>query len=186
MISEHSAYDRGLQAQEEVRVWDPLVRIFHWSLVAAFTVAFATGEHDERAHELAGYTVAGLVAFRIVWGFVGPRHARFTDFVCGPVSVIRYLLDMLRWRARRVLGHNPAGGAMVIALLAMLVATAATGYALTMPGYAISKILEKAHEALAYLTLGLVIVHIGGVLVASLLHRENLIRAMITGRKRPL
>ena len=167
-----------------VRVWDPLVRLFRWSLVAAFTTAYATGEHFERLHIAAGYTVLGLVSFRIVWGFVGTRHARFSDFVYSPAEVIGHLRDMALRRAQRTLGHNPAGGAMVLALLLMLVIAGATGYALTLPEFARSKWMKEVHEVAANVTLGLAALHVVGVFVSSLLHRENLVRAMITGRKR--
>lgn len=171
-------------ANGDVMVWDPLVRIFHWSLVGAFAVAFVSGDELERLHIIAGYMVLALVAFRIVWGCIGSRHARFSDFVTSPHHVILYLKDLLALRARRTLGHNPAGGAMVVALLVMLLATSATGYTLTVPAYARLKWLEEAHEVVANLTLGLVCVHIAGVLASSYVHRENLIRAMITGKKR--
>ncbi len=111
----------------EIKVWDPLVRIFHWSLVAAFTIAYLTEDEWQSLHVWAGYTVAGLVAFRLVWGFIGPEHARFSDFVFSPTTVFGYLRDMMTYRARRYLGHNPAGGAMVIALLISLAATTLTG-----------------------------------------------------------
>jgi len=111
----------------EIKVWDPLVRLFHWTLVAAFTIAYLSGDEWEDAHVLAGYTVAGLVAFRILWGFIGPKHARFSDFVFSPSTVIGYLKDMVAFRAKRYIGHNPAGGVMVIALLVSLAATTLTG-----------------------------------------------------------
>lgn len=168
----------------EVVVWDPLVRIFHWSLVAAFSIAFATGDDFERIHIVAGYVVLGLVAFRIVWGFIGPRYARFSDFIYSPRHLIAYMRDLLAGQAKRVLGHNPAGGTMIMALLLMLLATGATGHILTLPEYSRIKWLEEVHELLANLTLGLAVLHVAGVLFSSFLHRENLIRAMITGRKR--
>lgn len=176
----HGSPDRA-PADAEVRVWDPLVRIFHWSLVAAFTVAFVTGEHFERLHIMAGYAVAGLIAFRVVWGFVGSRHARFSDFVYPPAALIAYLRDMVRGRPVRTLGHNPAGGAMVLVMLAI---TSATGYALTLTDFSRSKWMKELHEIAANATLGSVALHVAGVLVSSVLHREDLIRAMFTGCKR--
>jgi len=116
-----------MTTRNEIKVWDPLVRIFHWSLVAAFTIAYLSEDDWQDTHVLAGYTVAGLVAFRIVWGFIGPQHARFTDFVFSPSRVIGYLKDMVAFRAKRYIGHNPAGGVMVIALLLSLAATTLTG-----------------------------------------------------------
>lgn len=116
-----------MSTNTEIKVWDPLVRIFHWTLVAAFTTAYLTEDDWQDVHILAGYTVAGLVAFRIVWGFIGPKHARFSDFVFSPSTVIGYLKDMFAFRAKRYIGHNPAGGVMVIALLISLAATTLTG-----------------------------------------------------------
>lgn len=167
-----------------VRVWDPLVRIFHWSLAGLFAFAFLTGDEWDKAHETAGYAVAALVALRIVWGFIGPRRARFADFVRGPGTVLSFLRDSVRFRARRHLGHNPAGGVMVLALLASIGGIAATGIMMTTDAWWGVGWVEELHEALAFGTLGLIVLHVGGVVFASLEHRENLVRAMITGRKR--
>lgn len=109
-----------MSASSEIKVWDPLVRLFHWSLVAAFVIAYLTGDELEDIHVLAGYFIAGLVVFRLIWGVIGTQHARFSDFVFRPATVIAYLKDILALRARRYIGHNPAGGAMVIALLISL------------------------------------------------------------------
>ena len=170
--------------QGEAKVWDPLVRIFHWGLVAAFLVAWATGDEIERLHIAVGYCVIGLVAFRIVWGFVGGRHARFADFVRGPRAVASYLRDTAELRAKRYLGHNPAGGAMIVAVLTMLSIIGATGFMMTTDAFWGVAWVQDAHETAVSLTLGLVVLHILGVVVASYEHGENLVRAMITGRKR--
>jgi len=167
-----------------VRVWDPLVRIFHWSLVIAFTVAWLTGDELRRAHLITGYVILGLVAFRLIWGVVGSPHARFADFIYRPAAVISFLKDTIRLRAKRYLGHNPAGGTMVIALLAMLIATCATGIMMTTNAFWGVKWVEEVHEIAANLTLVLVGLHLAGVFAASFEHHENLVRAMITGRKR--
>lgn len=116
-----------MHTKEVTKVWDLPVRLFHWSLVAAFSVAYVTEEEWVGLHVWAGYLVAGLVAFRIVWGFIGSRHARFSDFIYRPATVIGYLKDMLRLRERRYIGHNPAGGMMVLALLASLSLTTLSG-----------------------------------------------------------
>ncbi len=167
-----------------VKVWDPLVRIFHWSLVGLFALAYATGDEIQRVHNAAGYAIGGLLALRIVWGFVGPRHARFNDFVRTPREALAYLKDVFLLRPRRYIGHNPAGGLMVIALVSMLGATSVTGYMMTTDAYWASKALEELHEVLANATVALVFLHVLGVLAASFQHQENLVRAMITGRKR--
>jgi cytochrome b len=167
-----------------VKVWDPFVRVFHWSLAALFAAAFMTGDEVEWLHVRIGYAIIALVALRLVWGLVGPRHARFSSFVRRPRDVLAYLRDVALLRARRYLGHNPAGGAMIVALLVLLSATGFTGYLMTTDVFWGSKALEAVHEAFANLTVGLVVLHVIGVLVASFEHRENLIRAMFTGRKR--
>jgi cytochrome b len=170
-------------AGREVVVWDPLVRLFHWGLVAAVTVAFLADD-SARLHEGAGYVVLGLLAFRALWGFVGPEHARFADFVPGPRALGAYLRDLARLRPRRYLGHNPAGGLMIVALLLALLVTAGSGWLMTTDRFWGVGWVEELHEGAADVTLALIVVHVAGVVVASLLHRENLVRAMITGRKR--
>ena len=182
---------------QQIRVWDPLIRIFHWSLVAGFAAAYLSGDDWLRVHVNAGYTVAGLVVFRLVWGFVGTRHARFDDFVRRPAVVVLYLKEIAGFRARRHIGHNPAGGTMVVALLLSLTATALSGMALyghqeflgplaglagSLPDSA-GGVLKETHEFLANLSVTLVVLHLAGVLFASIQHRENLVRAMLTGWK---
>ena len=165
------------------RVWDPAVRVVHWSLVAAFAAAWATAEEATGLHVLSGYAVVALVGARLIWGALGPRHARFESFVRGPSAIVRYLLDLARGRARRHLGHNPAAAAMVVALLAGLVTVAGTGWAMTVPGFG-GEAVEEVHEAAATVMLVLVAGHVLGVVASSLGHRENLVLAMLTGRKR--
>ena len=167
-----------------IKVWDPLVRIFHWSLVALFVVAYLTGDEIQRVHEAAGYAIGGLLGARILWGFIGPRHARFTDFVRSPREAFAYIRKALVFRAKRYVGHNPAGGLMVLALIVMLTATCVTGYMMTTDAYWGSEAMEEVHGALANATVALVVIHVIGVLVASFEHRENLVKAMVTGRKR--
>jgi cytochrome b len=168
----------------EIKVWDPLVRVFHWSLALLFLAAYATGEDAGQVHIAAGYALAGLLALRVVWGFVGPRYARFGNFVRPPGTVLTYLRDAARLRAPRFLGHNPAGGAMIIALLGMLAGTGTTGYMMTTGAFWGAKWAEELHETFADLTVGLIVFHVLGVLVSSFMHRENLVKSMITGRKR--
>jgi cytochrome b len=162
-------------------IWDPLVRVFHWSLVIAYTVAWLTGDDWLGPHEFAGYVIGGLVTLRVAWGLVGPQHARFSDFVYPPREVIAYLGDVARFRARRYLGHNPAGGAMVVALLITLLLAVISGI-LALDEWA-GELFEEVHEVLANLTLLLVFAHVAGVLLASFQHHENLVRSMVTGRK---
>ena len=183
--------------QNEVRVWDPFVRIFHWSLVLTFTIAWLSGDELEVLHINAGYAVLGLVLLRIVWGFVGTHHARFRDFIYPPAEVKSFLKDTLMQRARRYLGHNPAGGMMIILMLVSLVITTVTGIAyygiedgagplamLAGIPEAGEEMLEEVHEFFANLMVLLVVVHVIGVVIESQFHHESLIRAMLTGRKR--
>jgi cytochrome b len=195
-----------------VRVWDPLVRIGHAILILGFAIAFITEGEPAWLHEWAGYAVGATVATRIVWGFVGPRNARFASFVVAPAAALTYLRRLLVFAAPRHLGHSPAGGIMVVALLASLAVTTLSGVAYLGTSRARGPLapllgaeaaaleakaaqrgerkfrrpgrwLKEVHEAAANITLLLVIAHVGGVVLASVAHRENLPRAMITGRK---
>lgn len=181
--------------RESVPVWDPLIRIFHWSLAGFFLIAYVTEDELLTVHVYAGYAVAGLIVFRLIWGLIGSRHARFSDFVTGPAELLRYLRQLITGGAPRYLGHNPAGAAMIIALMIGLALTAFTGTAMiagegsgplagTVFANLSGEALEDVHEFLANLTLFLVVLHVVGVVVSSLLHRENLVKAMLTGRKR--
>lgn len=125
---------KGESTQKTVRIWDPVVRIFHWGLVAAFAIAYLTGEEGEQLHEFAGYAVAALLAVRLVWGLVGSRYARLAQFLRGPGTTLAYLGDLIRGKERRYLGHNPAGQAMVVALFIALAGTAYTGWQLDEGG----------------------------------------------------
>lgn len=181
----------------EIKVWDPFVRIFHWGLAAAFLTAFVVEDHNLSVHSWAGYTALALVALRIAWGLVGPRHARFSDFVRAPREAFRYALQTVTGRAERHLGHNPAGGLMVIVLLAAVALIGLSGMAtlaveegagplaglLAGVGHDAGEWIGEVHEFLANATMLLVGVHVAGVVVESLVHRENLVRAMVTGRK---
>ena len=174
----------GVSPPATVKVWDPFIRVFHWSLVVLFSVAFLTGDEIKSMHLWAGYAIAALVALRILWGFFGSRHARFSDFVKGPGTVFQYLKQSTRLEAPRYVGHNPAGGAMIVLLIIMLIGLSITGHLMTTDAFWGSKSMEEVHETFANITLGLVALHVLGVVLASLEHGENLVKAMITGRKR--
>ncbi len=169
---------------QAVAVWDPLVRLFHWSLVASFAIALLFSEGDTTLHNTAGYVAGGLVAFRILWGFVGPRHARFSNFVPSPRRLARYLYDLVHLRERRTLGHNPAGAVMVLGLLAITLFLAVTGWLMTTDSFYGVRWVQDLHEGAADLVLVMIVAHVAGVVFASLRHKENLAVAMITGRKR--
>ena len=219
-------------AERRVRVWDAFVRIFHWSVAIAFFVAYFSEDEWLTVHVWAGYTIGALVVLRIVWGFAGPQHARFSDFVTGPWRALRYLLDLVAGRATRHLGHSPAGGLMVLLLLAGLLGTVWSGMelhaiennagplaALATPstgatpasssalaiisvaradendhgkragryergGFGGEKFWEEVHEVLANGVMVLVVLHVLGVILASVAHRENLVGSMFSGAKR--
>ena len=174
----------GAAADTEVKVWDPLVRIFHWSLVLSFTVAFISAEEWDDLHIWAGYMAAGLIAFRLVWGLFGPRHARFISFVTSPGNVVAYAKQILTGDAPRYLGHNPLGGAMILALILSLAVVSVTGWMFTLDRFWGVEWVEAVHATFANMMVGLVALHVCGVLISSLSHKENLVRAMVTGRKR--
>ena len=194
-----------------IQVWDPLVRYGHWALVVAFAIAWLSAEDEsdgpERIHVWAGYAVGIIVAVRIIWGLVGTRHARFGDFTYGPVTALRYLADMVRGRGRRYVGHSPAATYMIAALLLSLSATVGTGLVAygdlgkgPLAGGLVTTVARaeelrerpereagfvgELHGVLANITLGLVGLHVLGVVLASVVHRENLVAAMFNGRKR--
>ncbi|TCJ15796.1 cytochrome B [Parasulfuritortus cantonensis] len=168
---------------ERVLVWDWPTRIGHWLMALAFLVAYLTGESEEwrLVHVWAGGALAGLVAFRLFWGLVGTRHARFADFVRAPKAAWHYLTGLAGGRAEHYTGHNPAGAYAILALLGLGLAAAATGW----PTYQDigGEWLEELHEGVVNAMLAVVVVHLAGVLVGSLAHRENLPRAMVTGLK---
>lgn len=232
-----------MSKEQTVRVWDPGVRLFHWGLVASFSVAYLSGEmHD--LHTWAGYALLGLLSFRLVWGFTGNRHARFSGFLYGPRTLLAYLMGLARSRPIHYTGHNPAGGWMVFLMLAILFLISFTGLKAlglegegpfagnsfhliteaqahgneahnkpapppasppaqtevnpgkgptpdntssntpTLPPSREEVFWRESHSLLVDLMLFLVAIHIAGVIISSMLHRENLVRAMITGNKK--
>ena len=179
-----------------VLVWDVPTRLFHWLLVASFAGAWISSESDAwlSVHAFLGYLMIGLIGFRLIWGFVGGRYARFSSFLFGPASGLAYLRQMMSHQGTRHLGHNPAGSQAIFLLLALGLIVAVTGiFTLSgeerQSGYGISVSIEvgrafkKIHESGANLMLLVVIGHIVGVIAESLLHKENLARSMITGIK---
>ena len=202
-----------MEQNDEIKVWDILVRIFHWSLVIAFFIAYFTGEEENIWHIYAGYTVLGLISFRVIWGFIGTKYARFSNFIYSPSTALQYLKGLIMKHPKHYLGHNPAGGWMVILLLTSLFVVTVSGLkvyaieegkgplassseiALVSESYANSdeyeneeeheeeEFWEEIHEGATNFTLLLIFFHIIGVIVSSKYHKENLIKAMITGKK---
>jgi len=166
-----------------ILVWDAPVRVFHWLSVLSFAGAYLTAESERwrLLHVTLGYTLAALVVFRVLWGLMGTRHARFSSFVRGPAAVLRYVRSLLGGEPEHHTGHNPAGALAIVAMLALALAVTASGYA----GYEeiTGEWVKELHEVLANGMLLLVGVHVAAVVVASKMHGENLVRAMVTGRK---
>ena len=187
-----------MQFNNEVKVWDPLVRIFHWTLVGALLAAYFTEDDLLKPHVWAGYIVIVAVFFRMFWGFFGSEHAKFKDFVTSPKTAIRYLQATSQLRAKRYIGHNPAGGLMIVIMLTSLLLTTLCGIAAygaaensgPMAGWFMRNnqtwkaVLKAAHELSANFILFLAFLHICGVVLESMIHKENLIRAMWTGSKK--
>lgn len=217
---------------KRVKVWDPFVRVFHWSLVAGVISQLATAEDLKSVHAKVGYIIAALLVFRVLWGLVGSRHARFTDFIYPPADILNYLKGLIQRRPKHYVGHNPAGGAMVCMLLFVLALTCLAGLKTlgaegkgplvqhsdhVMPrawaddhplrddddafhhddsassaadthsragNKARVHFWKEIHETLVGITLFLICLHICGVIASSYVHRENLILAMITGKKK--
>jgi cytochrome b len=203
--------------QKSVLVWDPIVRIFHWSLVVSFTVAYLTGEEKNELHIFMGYMVLGLIIFRVIWGFIGSKHALFENFLTSSPKVFGYLKSLFSNKPKHYLGHNPLGGWMVIALLMMLFAVTFSGlkvYALKEGEGPLSMKIEQLspistayarederqrlvaerdevgedywtefHESSTNIMLILIGLHLVGVVVSSKVHKENLVKAMLTGKK---
>lgn len=161
-------------------VWDLPLRLFHWSLVAAIAIAFLSSDEDSGLagwHIASGWVAAVLIVFRLVWGLVGGEYARFTSFI-RPAHVLSHLKGLALGRAERVVGHNPAGGMAVLLMIGGIGAVVLTGWIALQGGE------EDLHEVIAWSLLGLVGVHVAAVIATSILSRENLVRAMVTGRKK--
>lgn len=169
------------EAPRRILVWDAPVRVVHWLIAFSFAGAWITAESERwrLVHVTLGYTLGALVLFRIVWGFVGPRHARFASFVHGPGAVGRYLRSLFTRTPEHHVGHNPAAGWAIVALLGLGLGLAVSGHLL----YDGLEALEDLHEGLANALLALVVVHVAAVLLSSRLHHENLVGAMLSGRK---
>jgi len=166
------------------KIWDPFVRVFHWSLAGLFAANALIVDDDSWIHEWIGYAVAALVGLRILWGVIGPRHARFAAFAPTPSDVTEQITDIATRRRRAHLGHTPLGALMIFNLLLTMLAICASGYMMTTDAFWGVEWVEEVHEALVTWAELSVIAHIAAVLYES--HRTgiNLPRAMVTGTKR--
>lgn len=169
---------------EPLRVWDRAVRALHWVLVGAVALSALGLVALFGVHQPAGYVALAAVVLRIVWGVRGSHYARFAQFVRGPRAAWRYARAVAARREPRHLGHNPLGAWMVLALMACVAGLALTGWLYTTDAYWGDETVEAVHLALAWGLLGLVVVHVAGVIFTSLRHRENLVASMVHGRKR--
>lgn len=168
--------------EREVTVWDPVVRVLHWGIAALVFTAFLFS-HARHFHMAVGYAASGLAVLRIAWGVFGSRRARFTGFVRGPRAALQYLLALGRGQPPRYLGHNPAGAAMIVALLGLLCLAGFTGWLSQTNAYFGVLWVEDLHAFAGNSLVFLAVVHIAGVLASSAAHGESLVRAMVTGRK---
>jgi cytochrome b len=169
---------------QEIKVWDLLVRILHWSLVVCVIGAWLTRDHEDPRHLMLGYAVLAIVAVRIVWGLVGTRYARFADFVRSPSATIDYLKAVIAHREPRHVGHNPLGGWMIVLLLATLAGICVSGWLYTTDRFWGVAWVGELHEALTDALIALVVLHLIGVLFTSIRQGENLVKAMFTGMKK--
>jgi cytochrome b len=170
--------------RESVRVWDRTQRVLHWALVAAVAASWWVGEERLSFHIAAGYTAAAIAAARVAWGWCGSRHARFGSFVHGPRAVLGYARALAQGRARRYLGHNPLGGWMVVALLLCLTIVCVSGFLYTTDRFWGLAWVEQTHRISAWTLVAMVALHLCGVASMSWRHRDNLVGAMFSGRKR--
>jgi cytochrome b len=166
------------------RIWDPLVRLAHWTLAGGIAAAWLTRHTEGRIHEWIGYVPLGVVVVRVAWGFVGSRHALFRDFVRSPRATWAYARQVFAAEEPRYLGHNPLGGWMILLLLALALLTAGSGWLYTTDRFWGVAWVDALHRWSTNLLLGAVALHVGGVALASWRHRENLVAAMLHGYKR--
>jgi cytochrome b len=166
-----------------ILVWDVPTRVFHWLQVLAFGGAYllAFSERTRDYHDALGYILLGLLVFRLVWGFIGTRYARFSSFLFKPREIVAYLGSMIKGKPGHYLGHNPAGSVSVWLLLAVGMFICVTGV-MSLQDDASDLVIEL-HGLATNVMLGVIALHLAGVLMSSILHRENLVRAMLTGYK---
>ncbi|SHO67499.1 Cytochrome b [Pseudoxanthobacter soli DSM 19599] len=167
-----------------VKVWDPVVRLFHWTVVTACVLNLFILEEGHYWHRVTGYVVAAVLIVRVVWGFVGTPYARFAQFFPTPSKVFGQIGDMLDGREKRYIGHNPLASVMMLTLMALLAATCLTGWMQTLDAFWGEEWLENVHAILANSIMVLALLHAAAAIFESWRHKENLVWAMVTGRKR--
>ena len=172
--------------KQNILVWDVPTRVFHWLLVLCFAGAWLTSESErlQMIHYAFGYSACALVLFRLVWGLIGTKYARFSQFIKAPSEIIGHLKGLLSGHEHSSPGHNPVGGLVMLGLMLAILVIGLTGY-FSIKEF-LGNLMSEAHEAIASLTLGLVIIHVVAAIVMSLLQKENLVKAMVDGRKKGL
>lgn len=171
------------KSEQTILVWDLPVRVFHWLLVICFAGAWLTSESErlQMIHYAFGYTACFLVLCRLVWGLVGTRYARFTQFLKSPKAVLEHFMAMLRGHPHEDVGHNPAGGLVMLALMLLILLIGFTGYLTVKETF--GDFTSELHEVFANIVMGLVVIHIAAAIGMSLIQKQNLVRSMITGKK---
>lgn len=175
-------------------VWDSLTRVFHWGLAFFFVVAYFFESEGLKLHVHVGYTILLLVLFRLVWGAIGSKYSRFTNFIVSPRVSLSYLVSIWQGKSKHYIGHNPAGAVMIVTLLLMLLVTAFTGmilYSLQGSGPLANTffqswpggLLSNVHDLAANISIGLIVIHIIGAVASSVVQEENLVKSMVTGKK---
>lgn len=174
--------EQTTKSSSRILVWDIPTRLFHWSLVFCFVVAYLTSESErwQLWHVTAGYTFGALLLFRLIWGVVGSRYARFSNFVRGPKVLMDYLGSLLTRHPKHYVGHNPAGAWAIVGMLVLGLLTVLTGWA-AFNDY--GDWIGELHEGIVNVLVLVILIHVGGVIVSSLLHHENLVRSMVNGHK---
>ena len=172
--------------KQNILVWDVPTRVFHWLLVLCFAGAWLTSESErlQMIHYAFGYSACALVLFRLVWGLIGTKYARFSQFIKAPSEIIGHLKGLLSGHEHSSPGHNPVGGLVMLGLMLAILVIGLTGY-FSIKEF-LGNLMSEAHEAIASLTLGLVVIHVVAAIVMSLLQKENLVKAMVDGRKKGL
>jgi len=167
-----------------VKVWDPIVRLFHWTVAGGVIANLTFLRHAETPHIYVGYVVVSALIIRLLWGVVGRRHARFASFIPGPGGLLSYFKAMMGCREPRYVGHNPAGAAMIVLLLLLVAIVGTTGWMMSLDLFWGVQWVEVVHEVTANIIIAAALLHVAGAIVESIRHRENLPLAMITGYKR--
>ena len=172
--------------KQSILVWDVPTRVFHWLLVICFAGAWLTSESErlQMIHYAFGYSACALVLFRLIWGVVGTRYARFTQFLKGPAEMMKHAKSLLSSHAHSTVGHNPVGGIVMVGLMLLILLIGLTGY-FSVKEF-LGDLMGEAHEAISSLALAVVVIHIAAAIIMSVLQKENLVKAMVTGKKRGL